>query len=35
LFQPIYRVATRKEITGYEPTAAGWHVDLFNVKPTE
>ena len=35
LFQPIYRVATRKEITGYEPTAAGWHVDLFNVKPTK
>ena len=35
LFQPIYRWATRKEIMGYEPTAAGWHVDLFNVKPSE
>jgi peptide/nickel transport system substrate-binding protein len=33
LFQPIYRLATRKEITGYVPTAAGWYVDLFNVKP--
>ena len=33
LFQPIYRLATRKEIEGYEPTAAGWHVDLFNVRP--
>ena len=35
LFQPIYRVATRKEITGYKPTAAGWHVDLFKVKPAK
>ena len=33
LFQPIYRVATRTDIAGYEPTAAGWHVDLFEVEP--
>lgn len=35
LFQPIYRWATRKEIMDYEPTAAGWHVDMFNVKPSQ
>ena len=35
LFQPVYRVATRKEITGYKPTAAGWHVDLFDVKAVD
>ena len=33
LIQPVYRVATSKAITGYELTAAGWQVDLYNVKP--
>ena len=33
LLQPIYRVATGKAITGYALTAAGWQVDLYDVKP--
>ena len=33
LIQPIYRVATSKAITGYQLTAAGWQVDLYDVKP--
>jgi peptide/nickel transport system substrate-binding protein len=33
LLQPIYRVATGKAITGYQVTAAGWQVDLYDVKP--
>lgn len=35
LFQPIYRVAALDTITGWEPNAAGWYVDLYNVKPAE
>ena len=35
LFQPIYRVAALDTITGWEPNAAGWYVDLFNVKPAQ
>jgi peptide/nickel transport system substrate-binding protein len=35
LFQPVYRVAALKTITGWEPNAAGWYVDLFNVKPAQ
>jgi hypothetical protein len=26
-------VATGKAITGYQVTAAGWQVDLYDVKP--
>jgi peptide/nickel transport system substrate-binding protein len=33
LFQPVYRIATRSDIVDYKPTAAGWHVDIFDVKP--
>lgn len=33
LFQPIYRVAIRTTITGWRLTAAGWQVDLYDVKP--
>jgi len=33
LFQPIYRVATRTTIKGWRLTAAGWQVDLYDVKP--
>jgi peptide/nickel transport system substrate-binding protein len=33
LIQPIFRVATTKAITGYNLTAAGWVVDLYDVKP--
>lgn len=33
LFQPIYSVAIRDSITGYRLTAAGWQVDLYDVKP--
>jgi len=33
LIQPVYRVATSKGITGYQLTAAGWQVDLYDVKP--
>ena len=33
LIQPIYRVATTKAITDYQLTAAGWQVDLYDVKP--
>jgi peptide/nickel transport system substrate-binding protein len=33
LFQPIYRVATRTSIKGWRLTAAGWQVDLYDVKP--
>ncbi|MFO1057431.1 MAG: ABC transporter substrate-binding protein [Dongiaceae bacterium] len=33
LFQPIYRVATSKAITGYHVTAAGWLTDLADIKP--
>lgn len=35
LFQPVYRVATSKAITGYRVTAAGWLTDLADVKPSE
>jgi peptide/nickel transport system substrate-binding protein len=35
LFQPIYRVAALNTITGWEPNAAGWYVDIFNVKPAQ
>jgi peptide/nickel transport system substrate-binding protein len=35
LIQPIYRVATSKAITGYQLTAAGWQVDLYDVKPAK
>lgn len=35
LFQPIYRVAALDTITGWEPNAAGWYVDMYNVKPAE
>lgn len=35
LFQPIYRVASLDTITGWEPNAAGWYVDMFNVKPAK
>jgi peptide/nickel transport system substrate-binding protein len=33
LIQPVFRVATTKAITGYNLTAAGWQVDLYDVKP--
>jgi peptide/nickel transport system substrate-binding protein len=33
LAQPIYRVATRNSITGYQLTAAGWQVNLYDIKP--
>ena len=33
LIQPVFRVATTKAITGYTLTAAGWQVDLYDVKP--
>ncbi len=35
LIQPIYRVATSKAIDGYRLTAAGWQVDLYDVKPAK
>ena len=35
LIQPIFRVATNKAITGYQLTAAGWQVDLYDVKPAK
>jgi MarR-like DNA-binding transcriptional regulator SgrR of sgrS sRNA len=35
LFQPVYRVATRKSIAGYHVSAAGWLADLVDVKPAE
>jgi peptide/nickel transport system substrate-binding protein len=35
LIQPVYRVATSKAITGYQLTAAGWQVDLYDVKPAK
>ncbi|MBI3455283.1 MAG: ABC transporter substrate-binding protein [Candidatus Rokubacteria bacterium] len=35
LIQPIYRVATGKAIAGYQLTAAGWQVDLYDVKPAD
>ncbi|HZS32485.1 MAG TPA: ABC transporter substrate-binding protein [Methylomirabilota bacterium] len=35
LVQPIYRVATSKAITGYQLTAAGWQVNLYDVKPAK
>ena len=35
LIQPIFRVATSKAITGYQLTAAGWQVDLYDVKPAK
>ncbi len=35
LFQPVYRVATRKSISGYRVSAAGWLTDLADVKPAE
>jgi peptide/nickel transport system substrate-binding protein len=33
LIQPVFRVATSKAVTGYNLTAAGWVVDLYDVKP--
>jgi peptide/nickel transport system substrate-binding protein len=33
LFQPVYSHAVRDSITGYQLTAAGWQVDLYDVKP--
>ncbi len=33
LAQPIYRVATRTSITDYQLTAAGWQVNLYDIKP--
>jgi peptide/nickel transport system substrate-binding protein len=33
LIQPVYRVAVSRAITGYVLTAAGWQVDLYDVKP--
>jgi peptide/nickel transport system substrate-binding protein len=33
IFQPTYRVATRTSIKGWRLTAAGWQVDLYDVKP--
>jgi len=33
LIQPVFRVATSKAITNYNLTAAGWQVDLYEVKP--
>jgi peptide/nickel transport system substrate-binding protein len=33
LFQPVYRVATRRSIKGWKLTAAGWQVDLYDVQP--
>jgi peptide/nickel transport system substrate-binding protein len=33
LFQPMYSHAIRDSITGYQLTAAGWQVDLYDVKP--
>jgi len=33
LFQPVYSQAVRDSITGYQLTAAGWQVDLYDVKP--
>jgi len=33
ILQPIYRVATRTSIKGWRLTAAGWQVDLYDVKP--
>ena len=33
LLQPVYRVAVSRAITGYTLTAAGWQVDLYDVKP--
>ena len=35
LFQPVYRVATRTSIAGWKLTAAGWQVDLYDVKPVQ
>lgn len=34
LFQPIYRVATQTTITGWRLTAAGWQVNLYDIKPS-
>jgi peptide/nickel transport system substrate-binding protein len=33
LAQPIYRVATRTSISDYQLTAAGWQVNLYDIKP--
>ncbi len=33
LFQPEYSHAVRESITGYQLTAAGWQVDLYDIKP--
>lgn len=33
LFQPVYSHAVRDSITGYQLTAAGWQVDLYDIKP--
>jgi peptide/nickel transport system substrate-binding protein len=35
LFQPIYRVATRTSIKGWQVNAAGWQVNLYDVQPAE
>lgn len=33
LIQPIFQVAVRKSITGFQPTAAGWMAELGGAKP--
>ncbi len=33
IFQPIYRVAVRKSVTGWAMTATGWQVDLGTLGP--
>jgi peptide/nickel transport system substrate-binding protein len=33
LFQPVYSHGIRDSITGYQLTAAGWQVDLYDIKP--
>ena len=33
IFQPVYRVAVRKSITGWAMTATGWQVDLGTLAP--
>jgi hypothetical protein len=35
LFQPVYRVATSRNISGYHVTAAGWLTDLADIKPAQ
>ena len=35
LVQPVFRVATSRTVSGFDLTAAGWVVDLYDVKPAE